>query len=429
MTKPSEAAGKYRQSPFSRSNQREAKLQTILSESARLFNFQGSRATTLDDIAEAIGLTKTSIYYYARNKEELVYKCYLFSCDAGDEIMAEAEQGAKNGLECVFNFLRIFLARGDEINRGKRPHSAMLVEIPVLATPHRQEIEARVQRHFDTILGFVRRGLADGSIVGCEPVPTTQAIMALVNWTYVWFGQVTDENRSAAIEQMLDAIENGISTEPYQFRPMDFPKPDDRMPSGFDRDEQNKLKRDAFLRVGSRMFNERGYRGASLDEVASQLHVTKGAFYHHISNKEDLLYQCFQRTLEVESELIDKACESEGNGANKIELVLRHLFNVQHSDAGPLIRYRNLLSLDMDRRVEILEKTQASSDRLGELIREGIADGSIRQVDPLIVENLIAGTVDAAPDIALRMRIDDIEKVSADYIQLFFNGIANRKQR
>jgi AcrR family transcriptional regulator len=60
--------------PFSRNHQHEIKLQTILSEAARLFNFQGTRATTLGDIATRIGLTKTSLYYYARNKSELVPK-------------------------------------------------------------------------------------------------------------------------------------------------------------------------------------------------------------------------------------------------------------------------------------------------------------------------------------------------------------------
>ena len=54
--------------PFSRSHQHHVKLQTILAESARLFNFQGTRATTVGDIAQSLGLTKTSLYYYARNK-------------------------------------------------------------------------------------------------------------------------------------------------------------------------------------------------------------------------------------------------------------------------------------------------------------------------------------------------------------------------
>jgi hypothetical protein len=59
------------------------------------------------------------------------------------------------------------------------------------------------------------------------------------------------------------------------------------------------------------------------------------------------------------------------------------------------------------------------------LISNGIDDGSIRKVSPEIIENAIAGTVDAAPDIARKMRIEDIEATSADYLQLIFNGIAN----
>jgi AcrR family transcriptional regulator len=74
MTSKTPSPDRRIKSPFSRSNQHEVKLQTILSEAARLFNFQGTRATTLGDIALSIGLTKTSLYYYARNKEELVYK-------------------------------------------------------------------------------------------------------------------------------------------------------------------------------------------------------------------------------------------------------------------------------------------------------------------------------------------------------------------
>ena len=46
-------------------------------------------------------------------------------------------------------------------------------------------------------------------------------------------------------------------------------------------------------------------------------------------------------------------------------------------------------------------------------------------MDPQIIENAIAGTIDGAPDIAKQMRIDDIEATSADYLQLIFNGIAN----
>jgi AcrR family transcriptional regulator len=413
-------------SPFSRKKQHETKLQTILSEAARLFNFQGTRATTLGDIARSIGLTKTSLYYYARNKEELVYKCYLASCDAGDEIMEEAQQGAETGLDCLCNFVKVFFARWEDIDKGRRPYTAMLIEIPTLASEHREVIEARVDRHFNTIMGFVQRGIEDGSVSECAPIPTTQAFLAIVHWSYVWYGNVPVDERLAAIEQLLNLIKDGISSETYQFDDIIFPTLDTRLPAGFNRDKQNEIKRDAFLQVGSMMFNQRGYMGTSLDDVAEQLEVTKGAFYYHIQNKEDLLYQCFQRTLELIGEMLKQASNDGGSGAEKIERVLRYLFNVQHNEDGPLIGYRSLPSLSIERRNEILQLTHKSSDQLGALVKEGITDGSIRNVDPRIIEHAIAGTVDAAPEIAARMHFSDNSEVSAEYLELFFNGIAKR---
>jgi AcrR family transcriptional regulator len=413
-------------SPFSRANQHEVKLQTILSEAARLFNFQGTRATTLGDIARSIGLTKTSLYYYARNKEELVYKCYLASCDAGDEITAEASQGAETGLECLCNFVKVWFARFEEQEQGQRPHTAWLIEIPTLASKHREEIDARMDKFFNAMLKFVKRGMKDGSISDCAPIPTTQAFLAIVYWSYVWFRNVPIEKRPAAIKQLLDLIKGGITADTYQFSNIAFPSLETRLPAGFDRDKQNEIKRSAFLQVGSQMFNQRGYMGASLDDVAEQLDVTKGAFYYHIQNKEDLLYQCFQRTLELIGDMIERASKDGQNGAEKIELVLRYLFNVQLSDDGPLIAYRCLPSLSIERRNQVLQQTQASSDRLGDFISEGIKDGSIRDVEPGIIENAIAGTIDTAPGIAERMRLKDNSKVSAEYLELFFNGIAKR---
>jgi AcrR family transcriptional regulator len=426
MTADSKVMARKKKSPFSRQNQHKIKLQTILSEAARLFNFQGTRATTLGDIARSIGLTKTSLYYYARNKEELVYKCYLASCDAGDEIMAEARQDAETGLDCLNNFVKIFFSRWDDIDQGRRPYTAMLIEIPTLADNHREDIEARVEQHFNTILGFVQRGIEDGSLAPCSAIPTAQAFLAIVHWSYVWYGSVEADKRPAAIEQLLNLIKGGISAGKYEFDRIDLPSLDTSLPQGFDRERQNDIKRDAFLQVGSLMFNQRGYMGASLDDVAEQLDVTKGAFYYHIRNKEDLLYQCFRRTLDLIGEMMKHAKEDGGNGAQKIERVLRYLFNVQHSDDGPLIGYRCLPSLNIERRNEILSLTQASSDQLGAFIHEGIKDGSIRDVDPWIIENAIAGTIDAAPDMAMHMSFTDNSRVSAEYLELFFNGIASR---
>ena len=56
--------------------------------------------------------------------------------------------------------------------------------------------------------------------------------------------------------------------------------------------------RDQILDAATRLFARRGFNGTSLDEIAEHLDVSKGAFYYHIKNKEDLLYHCYSRSLD-----------------------------------------------------------------------------------------------------------------------------------
>ena len=79
-------------SPFNRTAQHDAKRAAILSQAAQLFNSKGSRATTLRDIAESLGLTKTSLYYYVKTKEELIFQCYLATLDHHLQSMADIER-------------------------------------------------------------------------------------------------------------------------------------------------------------------------------------------------------------------------------------------------------------------------------------------------------------------------------------------------
>ena len=191
----------------------------------------------------------------------------------------------------------------------------------------------------------------------------------------------------------------------------------------FDRDVQNRLKREAFCRVGSIYFNQKGYKGTSLDEIASSLDVTKGAFYYHIKDKEELLYQCFKRTLDVEKLLLNKAGEAGGTGINKVELALRYLFNVQFSADGPLIRYRSLPSLDEGHRKSVLKANTDNSAQLGAYIRQGFADNTVRKIDADIAQYVLSGAVEASPDLIDWVENSHEVELSAVYFHLFINGL------
>ena len=416
------------QSPFSKGRQHQLKFQSILSEAAQLFNWQGSRATTLADIAGSMKLTKTCVYYYVKTKEDLIYQCYLSSCDMWMERMHEANQLSGSGLDKIAFMVKGHFYQYIDTLRGVAPHFAMLTEVSALAPHHAEDIEQRWSQVFTSCQKMVEQGIDEGVIEDIDSVVLTSGIFSILQWFPVWLNRSHAADPEPVIDGVLDILLNGLASQPFEFSGLQFPQLNNLPLDNFDRELQNSAKREAFYRVGSIYFNRKGYKGTSLDEIAGSLEVTKGAFYYHIKNKEALLYQCFKRTLEVEAQLLQNAGLAEVSGLKKIERSLRFLFNIQFSDQGPLIRYRALPSLDEQHRSDILKATKHNNKILGAYISQGFADGTLRCIDVTVAQNILSGAVEASPDLTHWMTDAQASELSAAYFNLFINGLSLRKK-
>lgn len=411
-------------SPFSKGHQHQRKFHSILSEAAGLFNWQGSRATTLTDIAGSMKLTKTCVYYYVKTKEDLIYQCYVSSCDMW---LAQAQQAAAleaNGLDKIVAMVRGHFDQYIKALNGVAPHFAMLTEISSLNDAHAADIKVRWQEIFGLCEKMVKQGIEEGVIENLDPAVICTGVFAIPQWFPVWLNRSHAANPGPVIEAVLDILVNGISEQRHEFTNIEFPEINNLSLDSFDRDFQNRLKREAFYRVGAIYFNQKGFKGTSLDEIASSLDVTKGAFYYHIKNKEELLYQCFNRTLDVEKTLLTEAGKIEETGLKKVELSLRYLFNVQFTEEGPLIRYRSLPSLDEKHRKNILKATKKNSGKLGAYIRQGFEDNTLRKIDAEVAQHILSGAVEASPDLAEWVADSNCPKLSASYFHLFINGLS-----
>jgi AcrR family transcriptional regulator len=416
------------ESPFSKGRQHQLKFQSILSEAAQLFNWQGSRATTLADIAGSMKLTKTCVYYYVKTKEELIYQCYLSSCDMWMERMQEANQLSASGIDKIAFMVKGHFYQYVDTLRGVAPHFAMLTEVSALDTHHAADIEQRWAQVFSGCQKMVGQGIEEGVIEDIDSAVLTSGIFSILQWFPVWLNRSHAADPEPVIDGVLDILLNGLAAQPHEFSELQFPQLNNLPLDNFDRELQHSVKREAFYRVGSIHFNHKGYKGTSLDDIASALEVTKGAFYYHIKNKEELLYQCFKRTLGVEAWLLQNAGLAEVSGLKKVERSLRFLFNIQFSDQGPLIRYRALPSLDEKHRSDILKSTQNNSTILGTYISQGFDDGTLRAIDVTIAQNILSGAVEASPDLAHWVTDNQASGLSAAYFNLFINGLSLRKK-
>ncbi|MGB5344758.1 MAG: TetR/AcrR family transcriptional regulator, partial [Woeseia sp.] len=146
-------------------------------------NEKGYSGTSLKDVARHLGLTDAALYYYVRNKQELVYQCYRRAAGLGAEALSRAVTDGATGCEQAQLYLRYHI----EIMVGERGPVAIMSEVPSLKPEHREEILAVSRQHSRAFEGILARGIADGSIVDCDVRMTGNAIMGAINWIPKWF--------------------------------------------------------------------------------------------------------------------------------------------------------------------------------------------------------------------------------------------------
>jgi AcrR family transcriptional regulator len=155
----------------------------MLKAAAYCFNQKGYSGTSLKDVADILGLTDAALYYYVRNKEELVYLCYVRAAEVGREAMDRAIKDADSGFDQVYKYLQYHI----EYMVDDRGPIAIMSEVPSLNQAHRDEVLEFSRQHSSRFEALLKKGISDGSIAQCDVRMTGNSIMGSINWIPKWF--------------------------------------------------------------------------------------------------------------------------------------------------------------------------------------------------------------------------------------------------
>lgn len=181
----------------------------MLKAAAHCFNQKGYSGTSLKDVAARLGLTDPALYYYVRNKEELVYLCYLRAAEVGRDAMQAAIAEGGNGCEKVTRYLRNHV----DIMVGERGPIAIMSEVPSLRADHREEVLTLSRKHSAMFEALLEEGIADGSVDDCDVRMTGNAIMGAINWIPKWYhGDATIAVQ--VIEEIPEILSKGLRPGP-----------------------------------------------------------------------------------------------------------------------------------------------------------------------------------------------------------------------
>jgi AcrR family transcriptional regulator len=160
-----------------------------------------------------------------------------------------------------------------------------------------------------------------------------------------------------------------------------------------------------------------------VDKISARLKVTKGSFYHHHDNKDELISACFERTFAVVRRAQELAADSRGSGWQRLCAACSALVRYQLSPDGPLLRVSAWSALPEPARSETLLTLNRVAERFANLIVEGMMDGSIRVLDQSIAAQLVSGMINAAAEIERWVPGVNEENAADLYARPLFMGL------
>ena len=135
-----------------------------------------------------------------------------------------------------------------------------------------------------------------------------------------------------------------------------------------------------------------------MQRIASELHVTKGSFYHHLDAKDDLVIACYQRSFDTITDAQRLADAGGGTHWQRLSSTVATLLDIQFAERAPLLRTTALSGLPADVRAAMVERSNRIARRYAGTIMDGISEGSCRPVDALIAAQALMALQNAAFD-------------------------------
>lgn len=372
-------------------HKRAAKRERLLAQAARQINAMGAGAIVLNDIAEQVGLSRNTLYYYVSDRADLVFRCYERACESfTDDLIAAEDASSRPG-----DVIAAFVERQLDFDR---PPQAVLSDVEFLPPPQQAVIREQQARNVSALEAVIAGAVEASLFRPCNTEIAAQSIIGMISWARLsaeWIGRRDSRamrRRSAAA--IADLALNGFASGP---RPpplcdIEVDRLTARSFNAFDRRQTNEVKIDQLIAAASRLFNRRGIDGTSLDDVAAMVGATKGAVYHYFDDRSDLVSRCYRRAFEL-YDLFMATANRVGQSGFERAIITTHLnIQAQAGPVSPLMPQPGRMSLPEAHREAFTRASNRLRVASTRNVRRGMADGSCRPCDAALVSEIAAGT-------------------------------------
>jgi AcrR family transcriptional regulator len=183
--------------------------QEILRTAARLFQQRGYDATSMNDVAAALKLSKGGLYHHFQSKDEILFEIMDHAMEITQERVVTPVRGIADPEERLRALIRLHIEV--VLSPRDREITVMLHENHPLPPALRKRINARKKDyiHFvENLMAEVQR--LRQSKGGVSPRAAAFALLGMINWIYQWYKPEGDLQTNNLIPQFTNLVFGGM---------------------------------------------------------------------------------------------------------------------------------------------------------------------------------------------------------------------------
>ena len=200
------------------------------------------------------------------------------------------------------------------------------------------------------------------------------------------------------------------------------------------REREKAAHRQEILDAAVKVFAEKGFHGATLEEVAHEADFSKGAIYLYFSNKEDLIYSIlvdiFKGLSVLFKDIITGKKKFREEITDMFNGVAEEIFKKPHLFALLSAQHASLFnSISEENRNEFIEKHTQFWSNFEIRVKKAIEIGELREIPVKAITGMVHGSLDAMVQNRWNCQtLDELKNAIEIFMDILFNGIAKKKE-
>lgn len=178
----------------------------ILTSAAKAFRRLGYHGATVEQIAAALQMKKGNLYYYFKNKEEILFACHQYSLDRLLRLLEDIEQDAAAPdaklRRLIVAFVHTIL---DELHG-----TALFLDLEALSPAHLKAVIVRRDEFDRGIRKVLHEGMSNGTFAQADPKFLAFALLGAVNWIPRWFNPDGPATSQEIADRFADYLIAGL---------------------------------------------------------------------------------------------------------------------------------------------------------------------------------------------------------------------------